>query len=92
MSSNFAKEILKKQLYELSKNTDHGFSVGLIDENDFFKWSVVFSGTEDTIYEGGFFKAILKFPYDFPQNPPEMKFITQMWHPNSKIILIILIN
>lgn len=54
-----------------------------------------FTGPEDTIYEvrqninylshvikGGFFKAILTFPTDFPQNPPEMKFITEMWHPN----------
>ncbi len=88
-SSLFAKEMLKKQLVDLSKNSDHGFSVGLVDDNDFFKWSVCFTGTEDTIYEGGFFKAILKFPQDFPQNPPEMKFITQMWHPNSKCINII---
>jgi hypothetical protein len=36
-SSLFAKEILKKQLLELSKNSDLGFSVGLVDDNDFFK-------------------------------------------------------
>lgn len=83
-STLFAKEILKKQLFELSKSNDLGFSVGLVDENDFFKWSVCFTGTEDTLYEGGFFKAVLNFPIDFPQNPPEMKFITSMWHPNSK--------
>ena len=50
-SNNFAKEILKIQLIEISKSDDLGFSVGLIDENDFFKWSVCFTGTEDTIYE-----------------------------------------
>lgn len=33
------------------KNTDAGFSVGLIDENDFFKWSVCFTGPDETIYE-----------------------------------------
>ena len=64
------------------KNNDLGVSVGLIDDNDFYKWSVVFTGPEDTIFEGGYFKAILTFPQDFPQNPPEMKFITEMWHPN----------
>ena len=79
---NFAKEILKKQLVQLSKDCDSGFSVGLVDENDFFKWQVIFTGTEGTLYEGGFFKAILNFPKDFPQSPPEMKFITEMWHPN----------
>ena len=24
----------------------------------------------------------MNFPDDFPQSPPEMKFITEMWHPN----------
>ena len=82
MNSKFSREILKKQLQECMRQTDLGFSVGLIDENDIYKWTICFTGPEDTIYEGGFFKAILTFPEDFPQNPPEMKFITQMWHPN----------
>ena len=80
--SSFSKELLKKQLKDLSKNPDLPFNVGLIDENDFYKWSVIFTGPEDTLYEGGFFKAILTFPEDFPQNPPEMRFITEMFHPN----------
>ena len=81
-STKFSKEILKKQLQECMKQDDLGFSVGLLDENDFYKWIVCFTGPEETIYEGGFFKAILTFPEDFPQNPPEMKFITKMFHPN----------
>ena len=36
------------------------------------------------ISQGGYFKAILTFPSDFPYNPPEMKFMSDMWHPNSK--------
>ncbi len=36
--------------------------------------------------EGGFFKARLSFPEDFPLNPPKMRFITPMWHPNSASI------
>lgn len=47
-----------------------------------FLWNICFEGSEDTIYEGGYFKAQLKFPLDYPNNPPEMKFITPMWHPN----------
>ena len=81
-NTKFSKELLKKQLRDLNKRTDLGFSVGLIDDNDYYKWSVLFQGPEDTIFEGGFFKAILTFPEDFPQNPPEMKFITEMFHPN----------
>ena len=47
-----------------------------------FVWTVVFEGPSDTLYEGGFFKAKLTFPQDYPNNPPEMKFLTKMWHPN----------
>lgn len=34
--------------------------------------------------EGGFFKARLSFPSEFPLLPPKMRFLTPMWHPNSK--------
>ena len=33
--------------------------------------------------EGGFFRARLTFPPEFPDLPPKMRFITPMWHPNS---------
>lgn len=33
--------------------------------------------------EGGVFKAHLTFPKDYPQKPPKMKFITDIWHPNG---------
>ena len=33
--------------------------------------------------EGGLFRAELSFPSDFPNNPPVMKFLSNMWHPNS---------
>jgi ubiquitin-conjugating enzyme E2 G1 len=33
------------------------------------------------MYQGGLFAAILKFPADFPNNPPDMRFETEMFHP-----------
>ena len=36
-----------------------------------------------TCSEGGFFKAHLIFPKDYPQMPPKMKFISDIWHPNG---------
>jgi len=35
--------LLRKQLAELSKNPVEGFSAGLIDESDIFKWEVGWS-------------------------------------------------
>ena len=65
-AGKFSRELLKKQLRDINKNSELGFSVGLIDDNDIYKWSVLFAGSEDTLFEGGFFEAILTFPEDYP--------------------------
>lgn len=67
---------------ELNKNPVEGFSAGLIDDNDIYQWEVLIIGPPDTLYEGGFFKAHLQFPKEYPLRPPRMKFITEIWHPN----------
>ncbi|KAL4149712.1 hypothetical protein QTP88_003589 [Uroleucon formosanum] len=74
--------LLKKQLTELHKNPVEGFSAGLIDDNDIYKWEVLIIGPPDTLYEGGFFKAHVNFPKEYPLRPPKMKFVTEIWHPN----------
>ncbi|OCT95121.1 hypothetical protein XELAEV_18012805mg [Xenopus laevis] len=67
---------------QLNKNPVEGFSAGLIDDNDLYRWEVLIIGPPDTLYEGGVFKAHLTFPRDYPLRPPKMKFITEIWHPN----------
>jgi ubiquitin-conjugating enzyme E2 G1 len=82
MASDQAALLLRKQLMELQKKPVEGFSAGLVDDSDVFKWEVLIIGPQDTLYEGGFFKAQLVFPKEYPQRPPKMKFITEIWHPN----------
>ncbi|CAD7962268.1 unnamed protein product [Amoebophrya sp. A25] len=79
--SSIAKQLLSKQLVELTKDEQNGFSVGLEDDN-LFKWRVCFEGPQDSLYEGGLFTALLTFPPDFPNSPPEMVFETELFHPN----------
>ena len=45
---------------------------------------MIFANDAVCFSEGGFFKAILDFPKDYPQKPPKMKFISDIWHPNSQ--------
>ena len=84
------------KILDLQEN-DFGASLGLVDDSDLFLWNVIIEGPLDTLYEvsdslslvtknmfikGGYFKTQLKFPRDYPNNPPEMRFISKMWHPN----------
>ncbi|CAK8574287.1 unnamed protein product [Lathyrus sativus] len=74
--------LLQKQLKDLCKAPLDGFSAGLVDENNVFEWNVTIIGPPDSLYDGGFFNAIMSFPPDYPQNPPRMKFTSEIWHPN----------
>ena len=47
--------------------------------SNLFEWAVTVLGPPDTLYEGGFFNAVLKFPREYPQLPPDMRFTSEMW-------------
>ncbi|SGY63150.1 BQ5605_C007g04778 [Microbotryum silenes-dioicae] len=68
---------------QLTKHPVEGFSAGLIDDDNVYEWEITIFGPPDTLYEGAFLRATLTFPQDFPLRPPKMKFLTEMWHPNS---------
>ena len=40
------------------------------------------TGPEETCYEGGVFDVDILIPKEYPFEPPKMKFITKIWHPN----------
>jgi ubiquitin-conjugating enzyme E2 G1 len=67
---------------DLAKNPIDLVSVGLTDDSNLYDWEILIMGPDGTLFEGGFFKARLVFPPDFPNMPPTMTFISEMWHPN----------
>lgn len=51
-------------------------------KKNFYIWNVLLLGPPDSIFEGGIFKCIIKFPKEYPNRPPEFKFIDILPHPN----------
>lgn len=76
--------ILMKQYRELTnpKKSIPSFHISLIDD-DIYHWNVgVMILSEDSPYHGGYFKAQMDFPYDYPYSPPKFRFIPAIYHPN----------
>mmetsp|Transcript_20326 Transcript_20326/g.24340 ORF Transcript_20326/g.24340 Transcript_20326/m.24340 type:complete len:168 (-) Transcript_20326:481-984(-) len=82
MASEQAVLLLRRQLKAVTKNPVEGFSAGLVDDSNVFEWNVSIMGPPDTLYEGGFFNALMVFPQDYPNSPPTVRFTTEIWHPN----------
>lgn len=57
-------------------------NISLIREN-IFEWSVALIVLNpDSLYYGGYFRAIMKFPSNYPFSPPDFRFERPLWHPN----------
>ncbi|VDN40501.1 unnamed protein product [Dibothriocephalus latus] len=82
LSRASAIKALQKEFKELVESPVEGFKVTLADESNLFLWDVAIFGPPQTLYEGGYFKARLTFPPDYPYSPPSMKFVSKMFHPN----------
>ncbi len=59
-----------------------GFAAELPDDSQLFTWRIYLEGPKGTMYEGGIFQLGMTFPRDYPMSPPELRFISDFWHPN----------
>lgn len=72
---------LAKELEQLTKdNTDSMCAYPINDS--LTEWNVYILGPNGTGYDGGLYHAVLKIPSDYPLKPPNLKFKTQIFHPN----------
>ncbi|XP_052868841.1 ubiquitin-conjugating enzyme E2 R2 [Anopheles bellator] len=80
--SSSAVRALSLEYKSLQEEPVEGFRVKLLNEDNLFEWEVAIFGPPDTLYQGGYFKAHMKFPPDYPYSPPSIRFLTKVWHPN----------
>ena len=73
---------LNKELKDITgKNAPENCSAGLIND-DLYHWQATIIGPEKSPYHGGLFQLDIKFPTEYPFRPPNMKFVTRVFHPN----------
>ena len=45
-------------------------------------WNATVEGPTSTPYEGGVFSLKIRIPPGYPIDPPEVRFVTRIYHPN----------
>lgn len=78
-----AETRLTKELDEVSRLDDNsGVCATPIDPSNFRHLIGTIRGPVGTPYESGVFDIDVVIPNQYPFEPPKMKFITKIWHPN----------
>ena len=80
MSSNAERRLLK-DLKKMEEDNTQDLQATPINDS-LFSWEAIIFGPEETIWEGGIFNLHLEFTDEYPNKPPKVKFLTQMFHPN----------
>lgn len=45
-------------------------------------FTALIAGPMHSAYSGGVFRLAVHLPADYPLSPPQMRFLTRIWHPN----------
>jgi peroxin-4 len=53
-----------------------------VSEDDLYHWSAFLKGPPETPFEGGTFELDIVVPKEYPLQPPTVKFMTKVFHPN----------
>lgn len=52
------------------------------EADNILQWTAVICGPDETPWEGGTFPLSVTFTEEFPNKPPNVKFLVRMFHPN----------
>ena len=76
-----AETRILRETARLNKNPPPGISGGPREDN-YRYFDILLEGPADSPYAGGLFKLELFLPEDYPLEPPKVRFLTKIYHPN----------
>ncbi|RZC38800.1 ubiquitin-conjugating enzyme E2-22 kDa, partial [Asbolus verrucosus] len=82
--ANIAAQRIRREFKEVIKSEEVAkcaIKVELLNDS-YTELKGEITGPPDTAYEGGIFVLEIKVPETYPFNPPKVRFITKIWHPN----------
>ena len=75
--------LLSKEFHDLKRRPrSNYFQVHCLDADCIHRWVVYVIGPPRTLYEGGVFRTLIRFPRNYPMDPPSVQFQSQILHPN----------
>lgn len=72
---------IRKELAECARDTQSGVTAKPKGDS-LSRLQGTIIGPEGTPFEGGTFLIDIDVPSGYPFEPPKMKFVTKIWHPN----------
>ncbi|KAH7562547.1 hypothetical protein BM1_02067 [Bipolaris maydis] len=79
--STAARRRLMRDFKRMQTDPPAGVSASPVADN-VMTWNAVIIGPADTPFEDGTFRLVMHFEEAYPNKPPGVKFISQMFHPN----------
>lgn len=79
--STVSRRRLVRDFKRLQQDPPAGIS-GAPKADNIMIWNAVIFGPADTPFEDGTFRLLLHFEEAYPNKPPQVKFVSKMFHPN----------
>ncbi|XP_024310317.1 protein PEROXIN-4 [Brachypodium distachyon] len=82
-SSHASRARLFKEYKEVQREKSADPDILLLcDDSNIFKWTALIKGPSETPFEGGVFELAFSIPEQYPLLPPQVRFLTKIFHPN----------
>ncbi|GAU87152.1 hypothetical protein RvY_00045 [Ramazzottius varieornatus] len=85
-----AARVLMQELQSLQKEKTEGFTAKLVQDDNLFEWEVAIFGPPDTLYAGGYYKAIMNILHPQTDNQRSGELPSERWNPTQNAYSVLM--